>query len=65
MSENIKTKKITINLNEKEAKKLKMVLEYFYEPKKLKEEKEALNKIFIESLNSKYNMMLNELNDLK
>ena len=65
MSENIKTKKITINLNEKEAKKLKMVLEYFYEPKKLKEEKEALNKIFIESLNSKYNMMLKELNDLK
>ena len=65
MSDNIKTKKITINLNEKEVKKLKMVIEYFYEPKKLKEEKDALNKIFIESLNSKYNMMLKELNDLK
>jgi len=65
MGENLKTKKISVNLNEKEAKKLKMVLEYFYEPKKLKDEKDAFNKIFVDSLNIKYNMMLEELNDLK
>jgi len=65
MSENLKTKKITISLNEKETKKLKMVLEYFYEPKKLKDEKEAFSKIFIESLDKKYNNMLDELNELK
>ena len=37
MSENINTKKICLFLNEKESKKLKMVLEYFYEPKRVKE----------------------------
>jgi len=65
MSENINTKKICLFLNEKEAKKLKMVLEYFYEPKRVKDEKNAYKDIFIQSLNNMYNKMLDELNDLK
>ena len=64
-STNVKTKRFCFNLNEKDRKKLKMVLEYYFEPKNSKEEKQAIELLFMENLNRKYKEMLEELNKLK